>query len=273
EALRDTAVALPPLNASLSRELMGRTRVARLLAQHRDIPAADEAALLAILQGVSRMVCALPWLKELDLNPVMAHPGGAVIADARMVMDLSTAPAPPRYGHMAVHPYPSELEGTLTLRDGSSVAVRPIRPEDAALEQRFFGALSEKSRYQRFLNQMAQLPPQLLARFTQLDYDRELALVALAPGEGEFIAVGRYAPNADGETAEFALTVADAWQGRGLGRALLEQLCICAKRAGYKALDGQILDANREMRDLAERLGFQRSGSDGDTVLVTRALS
>ena len=272
EALRDTAIALPPLNGVLARELMGRTQISRLLAQHRDVPAADADALTAILEGVSRMVCALPWLKEMDLNPVIAHPGGAVIADARIVVDPARLQAPPRYGHMAIHPYPAELEGELKLRDGSTLLLRPIRPEDAALEKRFFEGLSEKSRYQRFLNQMAQLPPQLLARFTQLDYDRELALVALAPGAAEFVGVGRYAPNADGETAEFALTVADAWQGRGIGRALLERLCDCARSAGYRTLLGNILNANHDMLGLAERLGFVQSGRDGDLVTVARAL-
>ncbi len=272
EALRDTAVALPPLNGVLARELIGRTRVARLLAKHRDIPAVDAGALEAILEGVSQMACALPWLSEMDLNPVISHPGGAMIADARIVIDPARLQAPPRYGHMAIHPYPAELEGELRLRDGTRVAVRPIRPEDAAPEQRFFDALSERSRYQRFMNQMAHLPPQMLARFTQLDYDRELALVALAPDGREFIGVGRYAPNADGETAEFALTIADAWQGRGIGRALLERLCDCARAAGYRTLYGHILHANREMLELAERLGFTKSGSDGELISVARAL-
>ena len=272
EALHDMAVSLPPLNAALARELIGRTRVARLLAKHRDIPAADTAALASILEGVSRMVCALPWLKEMDLNPVIAHPGGAVIADARIVIDPARLQAPPRYGHMAIHPYPSELEGEFRLRDGSAVAVRPIRPEDASLERQFFEGLSERSRYQRFLNQMAHLPPQMLARFTQLDYDRELALVALAPDGSAFIGVGRYAPNADGETAEFALTVADAWQGRGVGRALLERLCDCARAAGYRTLFGHILNANRDMLELSARLGFAKSSSDGELISVARAL-
>ena len=173
---------------------------------------------------------------------------------------------------MAIHPYPAELEGEMRLRDGTRVAVRPIRPEDAEFERRFFDALSEQSRYQRFLNQMVHLPPQMLARFTQLDYDRELALVVLAPGGGDFIGVGRYSPNADGETAEFALTVADAWQGRGLGRAMLERLCDCARAAGYRTLYGYILNANREMLRLAEHLGFAQAGREGDLVTVARAL-
>jgi len=110
----------------------------------------------------------------------------------------------------------------------------------------------------------------MLARFTQLDYDRELALVAVF--DGEFIAVGRYAPDADGLTAEFALVVADAWQGKGVGRALLERLCDAARDAGYKALYGHILDANREMLELAARLGFVEDARAGNEVRVARAL-
>jgi acetyltransferase len=272
EAVRDTAIALPPLNALLAGELIDRTRASRLLRAYRDVPAADREALVELICGVSEMVCALPWLQEMDLNPVIAHPGGAVIADARIVIDAARLEAPPRYGHMAIHPYPAELQGELQLRDGVRVAVRPIRPEDAALELQFFNGLSDRSRYQRFLNQMANLPPQMLARFTQLDYDRELALVALAPEGGAFIGVGRYAPNADGETAEFALTVADAWQGRGVGRALLERLCDCARAAGYRTLYGHILNANHDMLGLALRLGFVQSGRDADLVTVARAL-
>lgn len=272
EAVRDAAIGLPPLNAVLARELIDRTRAARLLAGYRDVPAADREALVTLLLGVSDMVCMLPWIRELDLNPVIAHPGGATIADARVVIDPARVQAPPRYGHMAIHPYPVELEGTMRLRDGLEVPVRPIRPEDADLEARFFDGLSERSRYQRFLNLMAHLPPQMLARFTQLDYDRELALVALDPSSGEFIGVGRFAPNSDGETAEFALTVGDAWQGRGVGRALLERVCDSARVAGYKTLYGHILNANRDMLGLAERLGFVESGRDADLVTVARAL-
>ena len=114
------------------------------------------------------------------------------------------------------------------------------------------------------------LPPQMLARFTQLDYDRELALVALL--DGEFIAVGRYAPNADGDTAEFALAVADAWQGKGLGRLLLERLREEARKAGYRALYGTILQANHDMLDLAARLGFKKESGEGPDVTVVSRL-
>lgn len=271
EAVRDTAVALPPLNGELARELMSRTRVHRLLGAYRDVPAADLEALAGLIAAVSRLVSVLPWVKELDLNPVLAHPGGAVVADARVAIDArQPARAAPRYPHMAIHPYPAELEEELALEDGTRLRLRPMRPDDVAREGRFFDSLSERSRYQRFMQHLPKLPPGMLARFTQLDYDRELALVAMR--DDDFVAVGRYAPNADGRTAEFALVVGDAWQGKGLGRRLLERLCNCARAAGYEALYGHILEANHDMLDLARRLGFAEEARGGSEVTVVRRL-
>jgi acetyltransferase len=273
EAMADTAVALPPLNAALARELMSRTRMHRLLEGYRGVPAADRDALAALIGGVSRMACLLPWLKEMDLNPVLAHPRGAVIVDARVVIDPDQpVRAAVHYPHMAIHPYPVELEDEIAVAGGARLPVRPMRPEDAELEKRFFDALSERSRYQRFMQHLASLTPAMLARFTQLDYDRELALVVLDQARARFLAVGRYAPNEDGTTAEFALTVADDWQGKGIGRQLLERLCQRAREAGYTALYGYILDANKEMLELAARLGFVEQGHDGNQVTVVRQL-
>jgi acetyltransferase len=244
-----------------------------VLAGYRSVPAVDLDALAALLCGVARMACLLPWLKEMDLNPVLAHPGGAVIADARVVIDpAQPALAGARYPHMAIHPYPLELEGEIVVAGGERLPVRPMRPEDAGLEARFFDGLSERSRYQRFMQHLSTLPPSMLARFTQLDYDRELALVVLDPARQQFLAVGRYAPNLDGTTAEFALTVGDAWQGKGIGRTLLERLCQRAREAGYTALYGYILDANKEMLDLAARLGFVEQSRHGTEVTVVRRL-
>ena len=171
---------------------------------------------------------------------------------------------------MAIHPYPAQLEGEMKTRDGRVVKVRPIRPEDAGREKRFFEGLSERSRFQRFMQYMRELPPKMLARFTQLDYDRELALVAL--WQDEIVAVGRYAPNADGVSAEFALAVADDWQGKGLGHALLERLVAAARDAGYEALVGIILEANRDMLGLAAHLGFVEISRSATEVTVMRRL-
>lgn len=171
---------------------------------------------------------------------------------------------------MVVHPYPAALEDEIALRDGRKVRVRPIRPDDGALLKVFFSGLSERSRYQRFMHHVTELSPAMLARFTQIDYRRELALLALQGGE--LLAVGRYSPDDDGRSAEFALVVADAWQGKGLGRSLLARLVKAAREAGYEALYGHILDANRDMLDLARKLGFAPAGRSGDALIVKRSL-
>ena len=173
---------------------------------------------------------------------------------------------------MAVRHYPVELEGEIALAGGVRLPVRPIRPDDAALVTRFFDGLSERSRYQRFMQHLRALPPAMLARLTNLDYQRELALVVLDPEGREFVAVGRFAPSIEDTNAEFALTVADAWQAKGIGRVLLERLCDCARRAGYAALYGRILAENKEMLELAARLGFVPHSRDGAELIVVRHL-
>jgi acetyltransferase len=160
---------------------------------------------------------------------------------------------------MAIHPYPVELEATVTLQDGSRLRVRPIRPEDAAAEVAFVAGLSDESRYLRFMYHLHELTPRMLARFTQVDYDRELALIALAgkPGDEKIVGVARYVANPDRESAEFAVVVADAWQGRGLGRALMGKLIASAKRRGFHRLIGSILGINASMQKLVRALGFR----------------
>jgi acetyltransferase len=169
-----------------------------------------------------------------------------------------------------MRPYPAELEREIVLSSGERVAIRPMRPEDQGLEKRFFDRLSERSRFHRFMHAITELSPKMLERFTRADYDRELALVAVH--DGEFIAVGRYAPTARSGTAEFALVVADAWQRKGLGRTLLTMLREQARKAGYAALMGSILDSNHEMLQLVRSLGFVHQGRDGSAVEMVSAL-
>ena len=177
---------------------------------------------------------------------------------------------------MPIHPYPTELESALTLPDGSRLRVRPIRPEDAALEQAFVGGLSDQSRYMRFMQHLQNLTPQMLARFTQIDYDRELALVALdqAAGRECIVGVARYAANPDLESAEFAITIGDAWQGRGLGTALMRLLITSAVKGGFARLIGIVLRINAPMLRLANSLGFRElaNPSDPEQVIVTLEL-
>lgn len=171
-----------------------------------------------------------------------------------------------------VRRYPDQLEGEIALRGGVYLPVRPIRPEDAPLLVRFFQGLSEHSRYQRFMQHLHEFPPALLKRLTNLDYERELALVVLDPAGQDLIAVGRFAPTDDPANAEFALTVADVWQGKGIGRVLLARLCGLARKAGYQALYGRVLDDNKGMLDLAARLGFALQGREGTELIVVRRL-
>jgi acetyltransferase len=251
-------VMLPPLNRRLAADLVASVC--------GGIPAPERDALIALLLKVSTLVCALPWVIELDLGPVLAAAGDPIIVEGRVVADPKRHPRARGYRHMAIHPYPVELETTVTVRDGTRLRVRPIRPEDAAAEVAFVAGLSDESRYLRFMHHLHELTPQMLARFTQVDYDRELALVALGgkPGAGKIVGVARYVANPDRESAEFAIVVADAWQGKGLGRALMENLIASAKRRGFSRLVGSILGINTSMQKLARTLGFRVRTDPGD---------
>lgn len=266
EAIRDVAVSLPPLNDFLARDLIRRTRLSRYLDDGEGLPlAALEQALLRL----SDLVCSLPTVTDIDINPMIVDQGTAVAVDARI--HIRRIPADSDYRHMAVMPFPSDLEHEVTLRDGSHVLLRPIRPEDADMEAAFVRALSPQSRYLRFMEHMTELSTSMLIRFTQIDYDREMALVALVPGpDGDPLQVGvaRYITNPDGESCDFGLVVSDDWQGRGLGRVLMQALMDCAAARGLRRIDGQVMAANRGMLQLLERLGFSRRIDPDDTALV-----
>jgi acetyltransferase len=272
EIHRDRAVALPPLNRYLIGDMIRGTRVARLLGEFRRMPPVDMGALEEALLRVSEMVCELPELAELDVNPLIADEAGAIAVDARAVL-RPVAARRDRYGHMAIHPYPSHLVTTWQPREGPRVTLRPIRPEDAEMEQEFVKRLSSESRYFRFMDTLRELTPLMLVRFTQIDYDREMAFVATVPGEGREaeVAVARYVANPDGESCEFALVVADGWQGRGLGRRLMEQLIAVARARGLRRMIGHVLAENRGMIALAQKLGFV-VGDSGEGPSVRRAM-
>jgi acetyltransferase len=179
---------------------------------------------------------------------------------------VPSGPHQHRYGHLAIHPYPGELEGEITLNGGQRLTVRPIRPEDAAMELAFVEGLSDHSRYMRFFNPTKTLAPRLLARLTQLDYEREMALIAL--DHGAMRGVARYSPMSDGTTCEFAVTVADDWHGRGLATELMRRLIDCARSAGYLHISGTVLSDNHDMHRLMTRLGFKGTrGRDDPTVI------
>ena len=256
EVLRDRAVGLPPLNAALVRDMIRGTRVARMLDAFRHLPAVDRGALQDVLLRVSEMVCEIPEMVELDVNPVLADERGVLALDARVVL-RARPPGEARYAHLSIHPYPVDLVATERLADGAALTVRPIRPEDAQLETAFVEALSPESRRLRFQNALRHLSPAMLARFTQIDYDREMALVAIDEAAGREVAVCRYIRLPDGETCEYAIVVADDWQGRGLGRLLMKRLIAIARARGLKVMEGWVLAGNRGMLALCAQLGFE----------------
>ncbi len=258
EIFSDRAVALPPLNRFLAKDLIRSTRASKLLGEFRHMPAANQEALEEVLLNISEMVCELPWLQELDLNPLIVDENGAIAVDARIVIDFASSSGD-RYSHMAIHPYPVHLIQDWELPDGRLVTIRPIRPEDADIEQDFVKRMSDESKYYRFMDTLRELTQAMLVRFTQIDYDREMALIATIPGEdGKELQIGvsRYVTNPDGESVEFALAVADDWQKQGVGRKLMTALIDSARQKGYRAVVGDVLALNSKMFRLMTSLGF-----------------
>ncbi len=230
EIMGDSAVSLPPLNRRLAMDLINRTKVSRMLGAFRQMPAVDVDLLVDVLIRVSSMACELPWLKEMDINPLIMDETGIVAVDARIVVDYPTPSTDP-YHHLAIHPYPSHLVKKKQLNDGTDIVIRPIRPEDADIEVKFVQALSEQARYFRFMNSLQELSKEMLVRFTQIDYHDEMALIAVrSDGAGEEqIGVARYTTNLDKTSCEFALVVADKWQGRGIAHLLMRELMQIAR--------------------------------------------
>jgi len=201
----------------------------------------------------------------MDINPLLADDSGAIALDARMVVGRADR-ALPRYGHMAIHPYPAQLVTAWTAPDGERITVRPIRPEDAEIEREFVKQLSPESKYFRFMNSIRDLTPQMLARFTQIDYDREMALVATTARDGREaeIGVARYITHPDGSSCEFAIVVGDEWRRRGLGRHLMARLIEIARSRGMARMNGDVLAANQPMLALVTSLGFAVDESPGE---------
>jgi acetyltransferase len=288
ELIGDRAVELPPLNQFLARRLIERSRVAETLGEWRGAGAVDMEALEQVLLRVSEMVCALPQLREMDINPLIVDASGAVAVDARIVVDsMPQAGSGPsnNYGHLAILPYPTRHEQTWPLRGGGMVMVRPVRPDDARMLQRLVQELSPESRYFRFASAFKELPPSMLARFTLIDYDREMALVAVlkersASDDGEvreterIVGVSRYIANPDQTSCEFSLLVADDLNGRGLGSRLMESIVEVAREKGLAEIEGLVLANNGSMLKLMKSLGFtvKRFPEEPEFNLVTRTL-
>ncbi len=290
ELIRDRAMELPPLNQFLARRLIERSRVAETLGEWRGASPVDMEALERVLLRVSEMVCELPQLREMDINPIIVDESGAVAVDARIVIDsapqgVGLGAGTNVYGHLAILPYPTRYEQVWPMRGGGEYTVRPIHPSDAQMLQELVHGLSPESRYFRFVSSMTELPPPMLARFTLIDYDREMALVAVckqrtAATDGSIveteriIGVSRYVTNPDQSSCEFSLVVADGYAGKGIGSRLMECIMDVAREKGLAEIDGLVLANNPGMLKLMRSLGFEVKPfpEDPDFKLVTHAL-
>jgi acetyltransferase len=288
ELINDRAMELPPLNQFLARRLIERSRVSETLGDWRGNAAVNMDALEQVLLRVSEMVCELPQLREMDINPFIVDEHGAVAVDARIVIDHASQTSPGganSYSHLAILPYPARYSQVWPMAGGGEYSVRPIRPDDATMLQDLMQHLSPESRYFRFVSSITELPPTMLARFTLIDYDREMALVAVykertASTDGEFteteriVGVSRYITNPDQSSCEFALVVADDFSGKGLGSRLMLSIMDVARERGLTEMDGLVLANNPGMLKLMRSLGFavKTFAEDPDFKIVTHAL-
>ncbi|NKE65687.1 bifunctional acetate--CoA ligase family protein/GNAT family N-acetyltransferase [Ramlibacter sp. RBP-2] len=256
ELRKDRAVGLPPLNERLARDLVDQTHVGALLAGWRGQPPVDQRALLGTILKVSQMACDLPALQELDINPLLADAQGVLALDARVRV---RRPAPGEPSRLAVRPYPGQLEERVTLGD-SVLLLRPIRPEDGERLTAFYAGASPADMRLRFFLSRREVPHSELARYCQIDYEREMTFVAIDPqaaaGDGMAGEV-RAVCDPDNLQAEFAIQVAGPWQRRGLGRALMDKLLRYLRERGTGEVVGECLAENAGMAALARKLGFR----------------
>ena len=256
ELSRDHAVALVPLNGPLARDLIGRSGLGRVLAGYRGRPGVNERALVDTLLKLSQLACDLQQVAELDINPLLADMQGVLAVDTRIRVRLPSqgAAVPP-----AIRPYPRALEQLLQVA-GSELLVRPIRPDDAGRLHAFYANASAQDMQLRFFMARREVPHSELARYSQIDYDREMTFIVLAPADGAaaqpMVAEVRAVCDPDNIRAEFAIQVGSAWQGKGLGRLLLDKMVAYLRERGTAEIVGQCLPENTAMAALARQIGF-----------------
>ncbi|MFG1345089.1 bifunctional acetate--CoA ligase family protein/GNAT family N-acetyltransferase [Xanthobacter autotrophicus DSM 431] len=264
EVIGDRAVALPPLNGVLAREMIERTRVSRLLAGYRDHPPADMEAIASTLVKIGELLADLPQIAELDINPLLADENGVIALDARIVVHEARVEGTERF---AIKPYPAGQERILDLTDGSTVRLRPIRPEDEPGLVEVVHRSDPQDVRMRFLGSVKDFPHLMAARLSQIDYDREMAYVAVEES-GDICGVVRIIADPDDEAAEYAIMVRSDMKGKGLGYRLMTEILTHARKRGLSKVFGDVLRENGPMLHLAEDLGFKVGPSSDDPTVM-----
>jgi acetyltransferase len=251
EVVRDSSLEFPPLNALLARRLMARTRVWQLLQAYRGKPPANVDAIVEVLSRVSQLAADNPEIRELDINPLLADAAGTIALDARVRIAPAQQPGAAR---LAITPYPQDLETTEQLREGTILRVRPLRPEDEPLLHDLAAHMSPEDLRLRFFTPVRGLTHPVAARLSQLDYDREIGL--LAEGGGIALGVAHFFADPDRLRAEYAIAVRSDWKGRGVGFLLMTRLIAIASQWGIGELVGEVLRENEPMLRMCSELGF-----------------
>jgi len=255
EVIKDKALALPPLDMVLSSALMEKTRISRQLGGYRDQPACDLDAIASTLCHISELAADLPEIRELDINPLLADAEGVIALDARILVrpELERSRRGERF---AIRPYPKELEREVCLADHRAILIRPVRPEDEALYKDFFDQISPDDVRMRFFSPVKELSHAFVARLTQIDYARQMALVAIDQQTGQLLGVSRFAGDPDLSAAEYAVLVRSDLQGVGLGWLLMQHLIEHARSMGIAEIYGHVLKENSTMLQMIGELGF-----------------
>ncbi len=268
EVIRDRAVALPPLNMTLARELVGRTRISRLLAGYRNRPAADMNAIYRTLMQLSQIMADIPEIIEIDINPLFADAKGVLALDARIRVAPAELPGDRR---LAIRPYPGGYEERISFQ-GRQVLLRPIRPEDEPEHRELYRRLEPEDIRFRLFGLMREPSHSVIARLTQIDYDREMAFIATSDneeGRPETLGVARVVKDPDNIRGEFAVIVRSDMKGRGLGKILMQKLIRYCRSQGTRELVGQVLRDNTRMLNLSKKLGFEiQTMGNGDILEV-----
>lgn len=269
EVISDKALALPPLDLKLAHDLIARTRVSRILKGYRDVPAVDENAVALILVKLAQLAADLPEVRELDLNPLLADENGVIAVDARVAIAPAVKSRQAGSGHprFAIRPYPKEWERHIRLKDGTAIFLRPVRPEDEHLYGPFFEKISEHDLRLRFFAAVKDRSHAFFARFTQLDYARAMAFIAIEETTGNMLGVVRLHTSADYQTAEYAVLVRSDLKGRGLGWILMQMIIEYARSEGLRTMEGQVLSENTTMLRMCADLGFKITGDPNEDAI------
>jgi acetyltransferase len=270
ELLKDVSIGLPPMNQVLARRLMEETKIYQALSKGlRHNPPIDLRPLEELIVRFSNMIVDFPEIAEMDINPLVVAEGKLSVLDARVVIDTKAAEHAETYSHLVIMPYPSKYVTPWRLNDGTEVTLRPIRPEDEPIEHEFVRGLSSETSRFRFFQIIKDLSHEDLVRFCNIDYDREMAFIAeIREGDRKIeIGVSRLILESNRKRGEFAVVIADKYQGKGLGTKLVDMLIEVAREKGVEVIYGVVMSENLKMINLCESLGFTTHRKQDDVIV------